>query len=156
VAVDPLEYTARWTVRPYELDSNGHVNNAVYLNYAEALTVEHADRSGFGATWTAAQGGAWVVHRHLVTYHQPALHGEELELTVKVELVKGVRGVRRTWIRRAADLAELAEIVSEWVWVGGDGRPRLVPQELVALAAPATAATLASNPNFVRDLGRRV
>jgi acyl-ACP thioesterase len=33
-SVDRLEHTEQWRVRTFELDSNGHVNNAVYLNYA--------------------------------------------------------------------------------------------------------------------------
>ena len=73
--VDPLVYTARWRVRSYEIDQNGHVNNAVYLNYTEALTVEHAEASGYGRAWTEAQGGAWVVRRHEVEYLRPARMG---------------------------------------------------------------------------------
>ena len=44
--IDPLAYRTTWPVRHYELDGNGHVNNAVYLNYAEHLTLLHAERSG--------------------------------------------------------------------------------------------------------------
>jgi acyl-CoA thioester hydrolase len=143
-SVDPLQYTARWRVRSYEIDQNGHVNNAVYLNYTEALTVEHAEASGYGRAWTEAHGGAWVVRRHVVEYLRPARMGDELELTVRVELVRGVRGVRRTTIRLAASGAEVARVRSEWVWVRlTDGRPSRVPAELVRVAAPATAATLA-------------
>ena len=40
---DPLEFTLRWPVRGYELDSNGHVNNAVYLSWAEELATSHAE-----------------------------------------------------------------------------------------------------------------
>jgi acyl-ACP thioesterase len=40
---DPIEYAARWVVRNYELDSNGHVNNAVYLNWAEEIASRHAE-----------------------------------------------------------------------------------------------------------------
>lgn len=142
-SVDPLLYTTRWRVRSYEIDQNGHVNNAVYLNYAEALTVEHAEESGYGRAWTEAHGGAWVVHRHEIEYLRPAVMGDELELTVRVELVRGVHGVRRTWIRRSADGALVAEVLSEWVWVRlSDGRPARVPAELVGVAASATAATL--------------
>jgi acyl-CoA thioester hydrolase len=155
LAVDPLVYTSRWRVRPYELDGNGHVNNAVYLNYAEALTIEHAEASGYGADWTRAQGGAWLVHRSLVTHHRPAVYGDELELTVRVELVRGVRGVRRTEIR-LRDGCAVAEVLTEWVWVGLDGRPRLVPKTLVDVARPATERTLAKNPGFVRDLSRKL
>ena len=143
-SVDPLVYTARWRVRSYEIDQNGHVNNAVYLNYAEALTVEHAEASGYGRAWTEAHGGAWVVRRHEIEYRRAARLGDELELTVRVELVRGVRGVRRTTIARAADGLAVAEVRSEWVWVRlGAGRPTRVPAELVEVAAGATEATLA-------------
>ena len=144
-AVDPLVYTTRWRVRSYEIDQNGHVNNAVYLNYTEALTVEHAELSGYGRAWTETHGGAWVVRRHEIEYLRAAVLGDELELTVRVELVRGVRGARRTDICRAADGAPVARVHSEWVWVRrSDGRPTRVPPELVAVAAPVTEATLAS------------
>jgi acyl-CoA thioester hydrolase len=142
--VDPLVYTTRWPVRSYEIDQNGHVNNAVYLNYAEALTVEHAEASGYGRAWCEAHGGAWVVRRHEIEYLRPARMGDELELTVRVDLVRGVRGVRSTTIARAGDGATVTRVWSEWVWVRlTDGRPARVPSELVEVAAPATADTLA-------------
>jgi acyl-CoA thioester hydrolase len=144
-AVDPLAYTTRWQVRSYEIDQNGHVNNAVYLNYTEALTVEHAEASGYGRAWTEAHGGAWVVRRHEIEYLRAAVMGDELELTVRVELVRGVRGVRRTEICRVSDGAAVARVRSEWVWVRrSDGRPSRVPAELVEVAAPVTEATLAA------------
>ncbi|HLH67556.1 MAG TPA: acyl-CoA thioesterase [Candidatus Dormibacteraeota bacterium] len=147
-AVDPLVYTTRWRVRSYEIDQNGHVNNAVYLSYAEAVTVEHAELSGYGRAWAEARGGGWVVRRSQVEYLRPAVLGDELELTVWVELVHGVRGLRRTLITRLPDREPVAEVRTEWVWVrASDGRPARVPQELVELAAEVTAATL-------RELGR--
>lgn len=154
--VDPIVYSTHWNVRSYELDGNGHVNNAVYLNYAEALTIEHAEASGYGAAWASAHGGAWVVHRSIATYHLPAVYGDVLDLTVKVELVRGVRGIRRTTIRRQLDGALVAEVLTEWVWIGAEGRPARVPRELVELAREATSATLRRNPDFVRDLARRM
>ena len=153
--VDPIEYTTCWPVRHYELDSNGHVNNAVYLNYAEQLTIEHAERAGFGAEWTAANGGWWVVHRSVLTYLRPAVYGDLLELTVRVELVQGTRGVRRTTIRRQGDGEPVAEVLTEWVWVrASDGRPALVPRELMEVAREATAETLRRHPGYLLDLRR--
>ena len=147
MAVDPLVYATRWRVRSYEIDLNGHVNNAVYLNYAEALTVEHAEVSGYGRAWCQERGGAWVVRRHEIEYLRPARMGDELELTVRVELVRGVRGVRRTTIARVDDSAPVTEVWSEWVWVRlRDGRPTRVPPELVEVAAPVTAETVARGP----------
>jgi acyl-CoA thioester hydrolase len=131
-------------VREYELDSRGHVNNVVYLSWAEEVATAHAEAAGYGRDWSVSRGGGWIIRHTDITYHQPAVYGDEVELTVKVELVKGVRGVRRTFIRRVADSTLLAEVLTEWVWVRlSDGRPTAVPRELVELAAGITEATLA-------------
>ena len=141
---DPIVYRARWRVRSYEIDQNGHLNNAVYLNYAEALTVEHAEAAGYGRAWSEARGGAWLIRRHQIEYLRPARLGDELDLTVRVELIRVVRAQRRTTMARVSDGAPVAEVVSEWVWVRlSDGRPARAPAEWVEMAAEATAATLA-------------
>ncbi|MEO6796657.1 MAG: acyl-CoA thioesterase [Candidatus Dormibacter sp.] len=59
--VDPLRFTMRWPVRGYELDSNGHVNNAVYLSWAEELATAHAEAAGYGRAWSVDKGGGWVI-----------------------------------------------------------------------------------------------
>ncbi|MGH7912228.1 MAG: acyl-CoA thioesterase [Candidatus Dormibacteraceae bacterium] len=151
---DPLCYRAAWAVRHYELDGNGHVNNAVYLNYAEALTLEHAERSGYGREWTTARGGAWLVHRNVASYHRPALYPELLDLRVRVLYVRGARGIRHTEIRRH-DGELLCEVLTEWVWTRlVDGRPARVPAELIEAAAAATEETLRRNPDLVTNLRR--
>ena len=56
---DPLEFTMRWPVRGYELDSRGHVNNAVYLSWAEEIATAHAEAAATvetGRSATAAAG----------------------------------------------------------------------------------------------------
>jgi acyl-CoA thioester hydrolase len=129
---DRASYTTRWTVRTYELDLNGHVNNAVYLNWAEQVATEHAEAAGFGPSWTAARGGAWVVRRHEITYRRPAAYGDELELTTRAVALQGARGRRHTTVARVADGATVAELDTEWVWIGlADGRPARIPEELV-------------------------
>jgi acyl-CoA thioester hydrolase len=141
---DPLEFTLRWPVRGYELDSLGHVNNAVYLSWAEELATAHAEAAGYGRDWSAGRGGGWIIRKTEITYHRPAVYGDEVELTVRVELVRGARGIRRTTINRVGDGELLAEVLTEWVWVRlNDGRPVAAPRELVDLAANVTAATLA-------------
>ncbi|HEX2193796.1 MAG TPA: acyl-CoA thioesterase [Candidatus Limnocylindria bacterium] len=127
-----LEHSHRFRVRTYELDQNGHVNNSVYLAWTENLAADHAESAGFGRGWSVERGGAWVVRRHEITYHVPAVAGDEIEAVVRVEALGGVRGVRRTWIRRADGML-LADVLTEWVWVRlSDGRPARVPAELVS------------------------
>ncbi len=129
---DLLEFRRRWRVRTYEVDENGHVNNAVYLNWVEHIAAEHAEAIDFGRDWSLARGAAWVVRRHEIVYRRPARRGDEVEVTVRVLSVGGVRGRRQTWIRRAADNVLLAEAISDWAWVRvSDGRPAPVPPEIV-------------------------
>jgi acyl-CoA thioester hydrolase len=136
---DRAEYTARWRVRTYELDVNGHVNNAVYLNWAEQIATEHVEVAGFGQEWVAAQGGVWVVRRHEIVYRRPAVYGDELELVTRAVSIRGARGYRQTIITRVADQAVIAEVNTEWVWVQlPDGRPARVPDELVRYFNPSS------------------
>lgn len=128
-----LTFTTRWRVRSYELDSNGHVNNSVFLAYAEEVAVMHAEALGFGREWTVGRGGSWLVHRHEIVYHRPALFGQELQLTTQVMSMRGARAVRRTTIALAATGAPVAEVSTEWVWARvSDGRPSRIPAELLA------------------------
>ena len=103
---DPFEFSLRWPVRGYELDSRGHVNNAVYLSWAEEIATAHAEAAGYGREWSARQGGGWVIRKTEITYHRPAVYGDEVELTVKVELVRGARGVRRTGVNHHQEVGE--------------------------------------------------
>jgi acyl-CoA thioester hydrolase len=140
LTADLWTYDTRLRVRWYEVDYNGHVNNAVYLNWIAQLAAEHAEACGFGRSWTRDRGGVWVVRRHDITYHTPAVADDELKLTVRVLSLAGVRGVRRTDISRPADGARIAECTTEWVWARvSDGRPARVPAELLAVYAPSAA-----------------
>ena len=96
--VDPRRFTSRFPVRQHELDLLGHVNNAVYLNWAEQVAIDHVEALGFGRDWATARGGGWVVREHRVTYHRPVRYGDVVLVTTLPQQLGGVRGVRRTEI----------------------------------------------------------
>jgi acyl-CoA thioester hydrolase len=151
VTADPLHYSERWRVRNNELDSNGHVNNSVYLAWAEEIATRHAEAAGYGRAWSEERGGGWVIHKTEITYHRPAVYNDIVEVAVDVELIRGARGIRSTRITRSHGDELLAELWTEWAWVRlTDGRPMRVPPELAELAAPATARTLA-----LKDVSRK-
>lgn len=136
--VDPWEFSEEWRVRQYELDSQGHVNNAVYLNYAEQVAIDHAEAAGFGRDFNERHAGGWVVREHQIVYHRPAVYGDELRVTTRVESLNGARATRRTLIRRRQSSELLAEAVTQWTWVRhSDGRPARIPAELVSLYTAA-------------------
>jgi acyl-CoA thioester hydrolase len=126
-------YTTRWRVRSYELDANGHVNNSVYVAYAEEVANQHADAIGFGRAWTQAHAGTWVARRHEITYFLAATYGDDLELSTEVAEMRGARAIRNTTIRRVSDGNVLVQMQTEWVWVRlADGRPTRIPATAIA------------------------
>jgi acyl-CoA thioester hydrolase len=126
-------YTTTWRVRSYELDANGHVNNSVYVAYAEEVANQHADAIGFGRAWTREHAGTWVARRHAITYFLAAAYGDDLELTTEVAEMRGARAIRNTTIRRVSDRNVLVQMQTEWVWVRlSDGRPSRIPAVAVA------------------------
>ena len=127
-----LEHSEVVRVRTYELDSNGHVNNAVYLNYAEQVATEHAEALGYGREWSERLGVAWAVREHQIVYHRPAGYREEIRLTTRVQAMSGVRATRYTTIRRESDGELLAEVTTQWVCIrAADQRPTRIPADLV-------------------------
>jgi acyl-CoA thioester hydrolase len=127
------KYSTTWRVRSYELDSNAHVNNSVYVAYAEDLATQHAESLGFGREFTLARGALWVARRHEITYLRPAGYGDVLELTTEVEEMRGARAIRHTTIRLAADGAPVVDMRTEWVWLrAATGRPERIPAEIMA------------------------
>lgn len=141
MSVERLEHSEVIRVRTYELDSYGHVNNAVYLNYAEQVATEHAEALGYGREWSERQGVAWAAREHHVVYHRPAGYLEALRLTTRVQEMSGVRIVRYTTIRRESDGELLAEVTTQWVCIrASDQRPTRIPADLVAGFARDLAA----------------
>jgi acyl-CoA thioester hydrolase len=136
MATPPLSFTTTWRVRSYELDGNGHVNNSVYLAYAEEIATLHAEALGFGRQWTLDRGGMWVVHKHEIVYQRPAVYGDYLALTTRVVEMRGARAVRETTIA-LIDGPTIASLRTDWVWVrASDGRPQRIPAELLAGFGP--------------------
>jgi acyl-CoA thioester hydrolase len=130
--VDRLEHSEQWRVRTFELDSNGHVNNAVYLNYAEVVATEHAEALGYGRAWTDRHQIGWAVREHRVVYHRPAGYRDLLRVTTRVGAMGGVRATRHTEIRREPGGELLAEVETTWVCVRrSDQRPTRIPSDLL-------------------------
>lgn len=117
--------------QPGHIDGNGHVNNVVYLAWAQDLAIAH-----WGARASAddqARWG-WIVLRHEVDYRRPLKLGEAARgLTWVADAPKGPRFDRLVRFE-APDGAMCAQVRTVWCLVDPDsGRPRRVPPEMVSL-----------------------
>jgi len=85
-----MAYTATVRVRSYELDSFGHVNNSVYLNYMEEARSEYLLALGLSFNDFAPLGVHLVIVESFVKYISPARYGDEIEIVGQFADVKAV------------------------------------------------------------------
>lgn len=139
---DTFSYTVR--VQADEIDELAHVNNTVYLRYAEDIARAHSDALGLSLTEYKFLGVVPVVRRHTILYHQSAVLGDSIRVSTRVEAFRGARAGRTTRLERENGVL-LAEIETEWVWIKVDsGRPTRVPHkvlEVFGLTPEAQTAT---------------
>jgi acyl-CoA thioester hydrolase len=108
-----------------DIDDNGHVNNVVYLRWAQDMGTAHW-RSRAPAD---AQGEwAWVALRHEVDYRRALMPGETAQARTWVaETADGPRFDRFIRID-GPDGAMCAQVKTTWVLIEqATGRPRRVP-----------------------------
>ena len=122
-----MEHESRLTVRSYECDSYGHVNNAVYLNYLEYARHVYIHDIGIPLVELRAAGFAILVARVEIDYRRPALTDDELRI-LTVPIRKGrVGGILSQRIVRCSDDMLVAEAEVTWVCVDAKGRPARLP-----------------------------
>jgi acyl-CoA thioester hydrolase len=116
---------------PADIDENGHVNNVVYLRWAQDLGVAHWRSL---APAEAQAQWAWVALRHEIDYRRElklgqAAHGR----TWVAETAEGPRFDRFIRIDDAAG-AMCAQVKTTWVLIEqATGRPRRVPEWITAM-----------------------
>ncbi|MDR0598230.1 MAG: acyl-CoA thioesterase [Treponema sp.] len=115
------------TVRTYECDSYGHVNNAVYLNYLEYARYLLLKDVGFDYPAAIRAGYGVYVAKVSIEYKKPALAEDELLIRSWPARKGAVSGVIAQRILRGEDLIAEAEVT--WAFVDSRGVPVKVPSE---------------------------
>ncbi|GAB2860366.1 acyl-CoA thioesterase [Streptomyces deserti] len=77
------------TVRGYETDVQGHLNQAVYLNYAEHARWSLLQAAGISQTGLIARGVGPVALETTISYRRELLAGDEVEVTCGFEWGEG-------------------------------------------------------------------
>jgi acyl-CoA thioester hydrolase len=84
-----VPFSVRIAVRNYELDTIGHVNQAVYHSYAEHSRVEFFRAAGCGSEVMFPQGFGPVVLSSEARYLRELRLGDEIDLTTVAEFGEG-------------------------------------------------------------------
>lgn len=120
---DAPEHRTTLTVRSYECDSYGHVNNAVYLHYLEVARHEMLAALGMDYAAMRAAGFGLVVARIDIRYRRPAVAGDALTILSRATKRLRVGGIIAQRIVKGEELVAEADVT----WVSIDGRGRAAP-----------------------------
>ncbi|MER6329692.1 acyl-CoA thioesterase [Streptomyces sp. NPDC001034] len=94
-------FSVRVTVRGYETDVQGHLNQAVYLNYAEHARWALLQAAGVSQTGLVRTGVGPVVLETTIRYLRELLAGDEVDVTCAFEWSGGRTFKVRQEIRKA-------------------------------------------------------
>ncbi len=139
-----LPLFARVRVRTSELDSFGHVNNSVYLNYLEEARSEALKQIGLSFHDFARLGVQLVIVESHVRYVSPARYGDEIDIRSRFSGVRAASVVIDYRLTEAAAgrLIALAETKGAFI-DAATGRPIRAPGEFRTAFGAATGSDAA-------------
>lgn len=132
----PVITTTEFTVRAYECDAYGHLNNAHYLRYMQEAAFEASAAVGYPTDRYVQMGRLWLAHETEIEYLQPLYAGDTVEVRTWVADFRRVRSLRRYEFRRAGDDTLIAQATTDWAYLDSQtGRPVPVPDAVIAAYA---------------------
>ncbi len=117
------------TAQDADIDVLGHVNNAVYLVWAQDVAVAHWRRMAGEAL---LQKYVWVALRHEIDYREQVLAGESVEVRTWLGEASGPRYERHIDIRKPGAPRFAAKVLTTWCLIDAETRkPRRVGPEIL-------------------------
>lgn len=117
------EFLCAMSVRDYECDMQGVVNNAVYQNYLEHARHEYLKTRGLDFAALTREGVIVVVARAEIDYLQPLKSGDSFLVTAQPVLERRIRLVFNQSIRHSATGREHVRARIVTTAVNERGRP---------------------------------
>jgi YbgC/YbaW family acyl-CoA thioester hydrolase len=130
-----------YKVRGYHIDTNDHVNNAVYLNYLEDARDDFLEFLGLSVAGFQAQGVLVFLSEVRLKYHQPAVYGDWLDVWGWLSELRRVKSTWKMEIRRAGAGELLTEAWMQAAFLDVEHRILPIPSEARALLETIYAPT---------------
>jgi acyl-CoA thioester hydrolase len=119
-----------------DTDAGGVVYYANYLRWFEMARADWLAQLGTPVTSYVEQGVLFAVVRAEIDYHQPAVLGDEVEVTVQPVQLRRVRFTLEQDVFRCADNTKLVSAKITVACLTPDGRVTAVPPGLADLLSP--------------------
>lgn len=119
------------------IDELGHVNNAVYLIWAQDIAVAHWSHV---ADEAMRRELVWVALRHEIDYRDQVVEGDTVEIRTWLGRVSGPRFTRHTDIRKPGAARFSAQLQTDWCLIDAATRkPRRVGADILELFGLSTS-----------------
>ena len=136
----PRPARATHQVRVYEIDSLGHVNNAVYLDVVAQAAFEAIEQAGWPLARLVSDGTVPLLTGGDLEYREAARYGDRLETTTWFGSLGDTMNVHQH-VARAGDGRPVLRASSRWRWVHPlSGEVTAAPDGLVAALDGSLAA----------------
>lgn len=123
-----------FSVRDYELDMQGIVNNSVYQNYLEHARHEFLHAKGIDFAAFARDGINLVVVRAELDYKKPLTSGDQFQVHTRVRMIDRVRFAFDQHIERADGVTCIQAVIIATA-MNQRGRPSIPPGLIEQLTA---------------------
>jgi acyl-CoA thioester hydrolase len=125
-------------VRHDELDSFGHLNNAVCVKYMQEAAIRASSDAGYSLLWYEERGVAWVIRRLEIRYYFQVRYGEKLQVATWISACNRASCTREYNITRTTDGSRVARGRALWVYIDSrSGRPLRLPEEIKIALSPS-------------------
>jgi len=116
------------TASDSDIDELGHVNNTVYLFWAQEIATAHWRSL---ASPSLLQKYVWVVLRHEIDYRDQVLCDETVEIRTWLGRAAGPRFARHVDIRKIGATRFSARVLTDWCLIDAQSRkPRRIDEEI--------------------------
>ncbi len=116
------------TAQPGDIDELGHVNNTVYLGWAQDVAVAHWHKV---ASKDLIERYVWIALRHEIDYRDQVLAGDVVELRTWLGRATGPRFARHVDIRKPGASRFSAKVLTDWCLIDSASRkPKRVDQKI--------------------------
>ena len=136
------------TVQSWQCDANGHVNNAVYLNFLESARVDLFRAGGASYRRMREEGFSFVVARICIDYRGEARMEDALVVVTEPVRRRAVGAVfsQKVYREDPSERTLIAEAEVTWACLNASGRPTRLPEALEPIfqeeSGPRTGADL--------------
>ncbi len=130
-------FTARLTIRQYELNSRDELPNRALAQFFQETAMRASADAGYGVEWYTAHRSVWVIHQMTLECLRPIHYPDVLEITTWLSDAQRVRTHREYLARNAATGETVARGRAHWAHLDRHTHfPARIPPEIIERLAP--------------------